>query len=1416
MRLLIDSLEAASRRTVELSLDAPGATVSDLAVALGLSPAALTIDGTVRLGDTLLSGVSLAEGSRIAPVGPSYAARSGIGRSWVGVSGGPEAGSVRRLESHGAVTIGRSEHSDLPLANSSVSDLHAVVERTDDGMAIEDLDSTNGTWVDGRSITRRTRLNAGANARVGSSTITFKVIETNDKPLATSAEHADTSGRILFNRPPRSPVAETPAAIELPPPLPARQNPKLAVAAMVVPLLFAGVMVFVFDMPRFAIFALLSPLMALGTWLSGRRAVKKATAGDVASRREAIQSLKTKVAKAEETERARRAEFGPDLLEVRRRVELPSNRLWERRLPSADALTFRVGRGTTDWKPFDEQPAEVDERDPAIEEILEQAKQLEDIEILADIASGPLGFIGGNPVVAAGVRSAILQLATHHGPADMSIAILTEEDRKPEWSWAQWLPHARNSTGGVTIVAGEESRAFVASLDRQLDGDGTARSPLKLRPGVLLVVDDLDLLHERDSSVRSLLEKTEQGIFGIVLAGVSDQLPASVRTIVEIDAADGEFSKREPARPGRAETGIIDGVSIQTADDVARSMAKFEDPDVPVSVSDLPRSVTAESTFDEELFAPASAAAHLLDVWESNASQSGLVTPIGISDGGVLNVDLVHDGPHGLVAGTTGSGKSEFLRSMIVGLACNYSPDDLVFVLIDYKGGSAFDRCAQLPHVAGLVTDLDDHLAERALESLEAELRHRESLLRDADADNIDDYRASGSPSGVLPRLVVMIDEFATMRTELDGFVGSLVGIAQRGRSLGVHLILATQRPTGAVDANIAANTNLRVALRVQSTNDSVDVIGDAGAASISRDVPGRAIVRRGDSDLVNVQTSFVSGPVSADAAPLRVGLVGLGLAGPVFPAQTAQVGSSHLDVLVAACNEAATEYDWVRRPWLPALPGRIAEISSVEAVDSADDAHVALAIADDPAQQRQMIVGWNLDAGHLAVVGRAGSGVTTTLRSAAIAIGGENERPVWVFPVDHGAGGLDGLDRFDHVATVVAGTDTARQERLLQFLSNTFDERRAGSISDEQPLIVVVVDGIGSFCEVNNIDPSSANAELMKRLGRDGPSVGMYLLIGAASRAELPRELRQTVTSTVVLEQADDRAYMDLGISTKALPSFVPGRCVMGAQNLVSQVIEWEPVVEAGEIKLRAGGAPPEISPLSDNIAISELPAATLGVDLSIPIGISDATREAANLVIRSSEHALIAGPSRSGRSNALILIGAQLRSADENLVLVGISASPTSTNFPPGIFDAGGTIDDLDSVLKLALDEEPNGERWVILVDDADRIELESGPLYDLVRSPQPNVTIIASIRSSFARQAFGHWTRFIRSTGTGILLEPDPTADGDLFGVRLPRQRLAAVPGRGYLIAGGEDTAVQLAVVDETALNASDYRVVPDDEE
>ena len=286
-------------------------------------------------------------------------------------------------------------------------------------------------------------------------------------------------------------------------------------------------------------------------------------------------------------------------------------------------------------------------------------------------------------------------------------------------------------------------------------------------------------------------------------------------TVVVLPPVPGPATVIYPARGQRVEEVVVAGVSEVDARRVARAMARFDDPEVRVAGAGLPDGVHLLPLLGIDDPTPEAVGAR----WDRGGRFPPPATPIGVSEDGVFSIDLVRDGPHGLVGGTTGSGKGEFLRSLVAGLAASSRSDHLTFVLVDYKGGSAFEQCSQLPHTVGFVTDLDEQLGQRALRCLEAELSYRERVLREASASDLRDYHARGRQEGhpTLPRLLVVIDEFATMAAELPDFIGSLAGIAFRGRSLGVHMLLATQRPAGVVSENVKENTNLRIALRSRS-----------------------------------------------------------------------------------------------------------------------------------------------------------------------------------------------------------------------------------------------------------------------------------------------------------------------------------------------------------------------------------------------------------------------------------------------------------------------------------------------------------------------------------------------------------------------------------------------------------------------
>ena len=1387
-------------RPVALSIASADATIGDLADALGLeATSALSIDGQLHSADTLLESVPIVDGSTVR-TSEGSAAHPGLGANWVGVIGGPDAGSIARVGEQGNVSIGRNgdqlnDHA-LRIDNNTVSGRHARIELHEGaGISVRDLDSHNGTWIGERQVTTRGDvLDPDTPLRAGSSRLVVRRVDTQDRPLGAAPEHAGDNGRVLFNRPPRLALPPEPAPIRLPDPVADRQKPKLPLVTMIVPILFAVVMVTVTGRIFFAIFALLSPVMAIGNYISGRRRVTKERKEDAITNGEALERLELGLDQAVLAERLRRRAIGPDMVEVRRRIEVPSSRLWERRFDRDDALMVRIGLGAMPWTaPVDPDGPAADEVAADVSEVLDHYSSIEDIELLTDLREGVLGVYGDPDRSRAVLRAIILQLAASHGPADIRIAILTTPEDAKAWEWSHWLPHTNQGDGSVMVLADANARRFGDSLFEQLpESSGIGKSPT-LSPRWVFIVDDVTLVHERSSSLRRLLEHKDSGIYGVVRADRTDQLPATTTYLLEVGGLDGEcrFGGVDTADDERAK-GLVDSVSVPVAEDMARGLARFEDPEVDEIAGGLP-----ERASIHDILVPPDADA-IDKAWKVSAKGHALLAPLGLDAGGTFTIDMITDGPHGLVAGTTGAGKSELLRTFVIGAASKHSPDDLVFVLVDYKGGSAFDVCTDLPHVVGIVTDLDDHLARRALRSLDAEVHRRELLFRDAGTKDISDYRDAGSPAGPVPRLIVIVDEFATLKTELPDFVSALVSVAQRGRSLGIHMILATQRPSGAVDANIRANTNLRIALRVQDAGDSQDVIDVKTAAELPRSLPGRAFVRRGQGDLTPVQTAYASGRTASDDGP-RVSVEPIG--GDSSPstddsAPADEDAPTDLALYVAACTEAASRYEPPRRPWIDPLPDVIGseEVAGIGELVSPGGEPIDLAIGDDPEHQRWIRLGWDPALGHLGVIGALGSGVTTTIRSVVACLGRVDlGRDVWVYAADHGARGLAGLDVYEHVAPVIDADDSARHQRLFSLLSAWIDERSQMPPDevDSQPLVIVAVDGIAGFTARNDLSGGTPAEEEFGRIVRDGPALGISLLVGAGAVKELPRVLRGAFKTTVVHEQMDPNDYTNFSLRERDLPTFGPGRVILGDQKSVAQIIDWSALLDAADME---SNAPMSIDPLPERVDPTELGPAVVDGGLVIPVGIENQTRGDSVLRIRAGEHATISGPSQSGRTSTLKLIASKLRAADDSIRIVGLGAGDLSA-FDPEVVDAAGTLDDLRTVLEHAQDDDEN--RWVILVDDADRIDADSGPLAELARSAPPNVTIIAAVRTTAARSAFGHWTRQVRASGVGLLLQPDNSTDGEIFGNRLPRgERLPPRPGRGYVVQSSEIADTQIA--------------------
>jgi DNA segregation ATPase FtsK/SpoIIIE, S-DNA-T family len=937
------------------------------------------------------------------------------------------------------------------------------------------------------------------------------------------------------------------------------------------------------------------------------------------------------------------------------------------------------------------------------------------LDVPVDVRLGPgdtVGIVGPPATGRAIARALVVQLCTWHGPADLALDV-----EGGGWHWTAWLPHLATPT----LVAGPPTLHV-------RDGDDAAASARRDPAGAMLVV-----------------------------ATRAEALPAWCTTVVELATGSAVV------RPTGAVASTVRpaGLSEARAEAAARRLAGFVDPELEAADL-LPDTVSLLG-----LLGPTATPESLVERWADGAGRPRC--PLGRSAGGVVTIDLDCDGPHLLVAGTTGAGKSELLRTLVLGLAASCSPDDMTFLLVDFKGGSAVDALADLPHVVGLVTDLDGDLAGRMVRSLEAELRWREQVLREAGAQDLATYRGRGRRP--LPRLVVVVDELATLVAERPDFVPALVALAQRGRSLGLHLVLATQRPAGAVTDDVRANTGLRICLRVTDRHDAIDVVGDPAPAHLPPERPGRAVLRRAGRAIETLQVASLAQAGGRPGRPVEL----------VAPGTASEHGSTSPggDQLVNVLRQAAAGLAPPRRPWLPELPAH---------VGLADLPAGAAALADDPDAQARPPVGWDPSQGHLLVCGATGSGTSSTLLTVAVAAAtGTTPDALHLYAVD-ADGSLGVLARLSHTGEVLAASDRGAQARLLRRLRGDIERGR----SLGAPAVVVVIDGLDSLRAAFDDVAGQTVLDDLARVLADGPGAGIHVAASARRPGSLPASTVAAFGTRWLHRLGDPDEARSFGVPPSAVAGAGPGRIAVAGWARVeagpgpgwcsAQVGVVDEAVIASISRASSVARAPAVGRLP--VSVGPPPRASRrGGATSIPVGVGDAELGPAVLTLHDGDGLLVAGPPGSGRTTALGLIAHQLRAARPECRLVVVTGPGDG---PSRLADVVVRRDDLAALASLA-------GPAVVVVDDAERVD--DGPGHLAALAARHDVHLLVAGRADALRGH--HWTQAVRRQRIGLLLCPGAD-DGDLLGVILPRRRWTAwVPGRAELVQGGRAELVQLGV-------------------
>ncbi len=1420
-------------------------------------------DGPLRIAglpvddNTPITQAGLATGTSVGihPTGaqPTPPARE---PAWeLAVVGGLDAGRRVPLDAGAPLGLGRGIGSGLVLADPEVSRRHATVRVDHDGHAeISDLGSRNGTVRRGYRIDGAADLAPAEVVRVGESIVEVRPPAAPDARL----ERDPASGLVRYNRPPRILRPDRPQEIAMPAEPTPPHGFRFPIATLLVPLLAAGLCYAVLPgSTYYLVFLALSPLMAVANLVSDRRSGRKEYRTKLRAYTAELAAAHNRLAElARADERGSRSAH-PDPAVVVRIATGPTGRMFERRRGDPDFLSWRIG--------LHDRPVRVRLTGPGASD--HEPPQVHAVPAIVDLpAVGVLGVAGPRGTVLAMARSGIAQTTALHAPQDLGIVVLTGRDEATDWEWVSWLPHtlphrpdlacrrmlATDRDQAETRVA--ELRRIVA--ERQAESSAALRDRAALGRHVVVVLDGARRLRDLPGLADLLIEGPAVGVYAVCLDTVEGNLPDECRATVVTTGPSG--TRVRVAGPSRApdddttyDDVLADGLSPALAEQMALGLApvrvlgaRFGDDDgLPEAVRFLELAGLSPNPTAEDVMAR----------WAAQPHGHSTQAVLGVGTAGPVEIDLRRDGPHALVAGTSGAGKSELLQTLVAALALGNAPDALNVVLVDYKGGSAFAECRDLPHCIGMVTDLDGHLVNRALTALTAELRRREAILAEAGAKEIEDYwRLTG---GRLPRLVIVVDEFASLVEEVPEFVTGVVDIGKRGRSLGIHVVLATQHPGGVVNADLRANVNLRLCLRVTDGSHSTDVIDVPDAVRISRHHPGRAYLRTGHRDLALLQAARIGWPRAAttpsDVDTIRVQprpVTSLGML-PVSPSPTGagdtESGETDLTVLVAAAKKAANRLGVAAppSPWLPPLPDRIT-VAELEPVPAGFPVAVPLGLVDEPAQQAQSTYVLDLEqAAPIALAGMSRSGRSTLLRTLAATLADRSSpADVHLYAIDYGSHALAPLTALPHVGACVGGDEPDRVERLLALLtaevsrrqrvladggySSLREQRAALAAADRLPYLVLLVDQHETFLSRHQEIDGGRLVEELDGLLRRGPAVGILPVL-ATDRSGFGHRLAGTVATRLVLRQADPDQVATFGLAPKAMPRRMPpGRAIAVPAGVEVQAALLAPDPDgaaqaaavhrlAGRLDQRWDGLDPDrlphrVDPLPGSITITELAAlrptngpvtpttCTIGAG-GDHLGPVDVDLADAGGVL------LVSGPPRSGRSATLAALLWSLAGRDTGeLPAVLLCPRPSPLRDLADLPGVAGVLDGTDPAEEL---EEILGELRgpaAVVVDDAELLvdTLVAGRLDRLAQTARDSgsVVIAAGTTDDLLVQRYRGWLATIRRARAGLLLNPGSYTDGEVFDARLPRSIAGGwPPGRGLLVWRGATVAVQVPMAD-----------------